>query len=157
MIWFKCTASKELNICIETSKQTNKQTNKHSWGSHQDISLFLCVMYLASWENQDISVAHQRWASTEWLVFSWTFQHKILNIWLVVSWAPIHFHWEIHISSSTTMKCLSSRSLSGRHLKDVFLPRMPNTDWGCTGREPSFIEDFCPKMKICWIELSYLL
>ena len=37
-------------------------------------------MYLASWENQDISVAHQRWASTEWLVFPWTFQHKMLLI-----------------------------------------------------------------------------
>ena len=46
------------------------------------------------------------------------------------------------------MKCLSSRSLSGRHLKDVFLPRMPNTDWSCTGRGPPFIEDFCPEMKI---------
>ena len=49
-------------------------------------------------------------------------------------------------SSSKTMK--SSRSLSGRHSKDVFLPRMANTDWSCTGQGPPFIEDFCTNMKI---------
>ena len=112
----------------------------------------LCVRYLASWEDQDLSITHQRCASTEWLVFSWTFQHRMLSIDL--SWVEpsIYVHWK-----TTTMKCLSSRSLSGRHSKDVFLPRMANTDWSYNGQGPPFIEDFCTKMKINNKQISIIV
>ena len=53
-----------------------------------------CVMYLASWENQDISVTHQRCVSTEWLVFPWTFQHRSFLIDL--SWVDPSIY--VHLS-----------------------------------------------------------
>ena len=115
-------------------------------------------MYLASWENQDISVAHQRWASTEWLVFPWTFQHKMLLIDL--SWFEPQFLFIEKLLNSFLIQISEFRkrfiychqqqlrSLSGRHSKDVFLPRMANTDWSCTRQGPPFIQDLCHNMKI---------
>ena len=148
---------------IKPSKYIGKQTNKHSWGSHHDIICFLCVMYLASWDNQDLSVTHQRCASTEWLVLSWTFQHRrfLIDLSQVEHSISVHpfLNWKncgtqlsfviqmselnklsrdfqkFSLSSSTTHK-FPSLSLSGTYLRYVFMLQMTGTDWSCTGEEP---------------------
>ena len=152
MIWFNFTASNHQNL--------GKQTKKHSWGSHHDIICFLCVMYLASWDNQDLSVTHQRCASTEWLVLSWTFQHRrflidlswvepsiSVNPFLIWKIFGSQLSFVIQISelnkvsrsfqrfylSSPTTNNFPSLSLSGTYLEYVFPLRMAGTDWSCSG------------------------
>ena len=147
---------------IKPSKwsQTNKQTQLRLSPWH---NFFLCVMYLASWENQDLSVTHQRCASTEWLVLSWTFQHRrfLIDLSQVEHSISVHpfLNWKncgtqlsfviqmselnklsrdfqkFSLSSSTTHK-FPSLSLSGTYLRYVFMLQMTGTDWSCTGEEP---------------------
>ena len=144
---------------IKPSKwsQTNKQTQLRLSPWH---NFFLCVMYLASWEKQDLSVTHPRYASTEWLVFSWTFQHRrflidlswvepsiSVNPFLIWKIFGSQLSFVIQISelnkvsrsfqrfylSSPTTNNFPSLSLSGTYLEYVFPLRMAGTDWSCSG------------------------
>ena len=132
-------------------------------------------MYLASWDNQDLSVTHQRYASTEWLVFSWTFQHRMLSIdlsWVETS-SSVHpfINWktcgtqlsfvipDIWIKQTeqefpkvlfiiTKNKNFPLLSLSGTYLKYVFMLQMAGTDWSCSGEELPWKKTSVPKWKL---------